>query len=456
VTEALEPGRTPEIEFAEKSVLGTIITDCKAAEAVLEVLDQDDMFGNPTHSAVCAAVRYVTEEGRPHDLPTILARLIAVEQGDWRTGIAGVILADLMRHATPSFMVHAATVAAGATIRRTCAAAATIAQMAAQPGFTAAESGDLVRKVLDDALAGSRQDDSGVITAADLFDQAMDRLESSEPPGAVRFPWEDLQAIVPYLRPGQLVTIGARPSHGKSLVAQDLARHTGVRNRIPSVLFTLEMDRDEVMDRLLAAESGILLDRILNKNLDEMAWAKLSEARERFTGSKLLIDDTPKVTLAHIRARLRGMASTDPAQLAIVDYLQLMGTAPSPRTENRQQEVSTLVSGLKGIAREFRIPVVMLVQLNRATEGRADRRPVLSDARESGAIENDSDVAILIHRPDFYDPESPRAGEVDLIVDKNRSGKRATATIGIQGHYARLVDPRKRPWSPTAVAEEAA
>ena len=231
------------------------------------------------------------------------------------------------------------------------------------------------------------------------------------------------------------------PTHN-SLIAADLARFNAIRHRIPTVLFTMEMDRDEVMDRLLSAETGVLLDRITEGNLDNLAWDKLAAAQERFTESKLVIDDTPRATLAHIRARLRGTARTEPAQLAIIDYLQLM--APPKGGENRQQEVSALVGGLKAVAREFRIPVVMLCQLNRGPEHRQDRRPHLSDARESGSVDNDSDVAILIHREDFYDPESPRAGEADLIVDKNRNGRRGTAVVGFQGHYARFAE---LPWS---------
>jgi replicative DNA helicase len=149
------------------------------------------------------------------------------------------------------------------------------------------------------------------------------------------------------------------------------------------------------------------------------------------------------------------MARTEPAQLVIVDYLQLMEGAGG---ENRQREVAALVGGLKAIAREFRIPVVMLCQLNRGPESRHDKRPYLSDARESGAVENDSDVAILIHREDHYDAQSPRAGEADLIVDKNRNGPRATVTVGFQGHYARFVDLSRLPppahWSPSSALGE--
>ena len=290
----------------------------------------------------------------------------------------------------------------------------------------------LIDRVLDPGTAGD-----GAVTAGDLFVPAIERLESGRPPGVVRLPWVDMQHLLGFLRPGQLVTIAARPSLGKSLMALDIARYVGLENQIPAILFTMEQDRDEVMDRLIAAEAGVMLHSITTSGLSEDEWNRIVAAQETFAQSALVIDDTPQVSLAHIRARLRGMARRQPAQVAIIDYLQLMAGAAG---ENRQREVSALVGGLKAIAREFRIPVIMLCQLNRGPESRHDKRPYISDARESGAVENDSDIAILIHREDHYDRDSARAGEADFIVDKNRNGPRATVTVGFQGHYARFVD----------------
>lgn len=446
----LEAGRTSDVLFAEKSVLGSIIASRPAAEAVLEVLDRDDCFSEAEHQAVFAAVRFVAENGHAVEPASVLARLVAAEPGVWRTGQAGVILGDLMGHASPSYMAHAQAVLRAARQRRTLAALDTMRQTAALPDFDPDEGADILRKVLDDALAGP-ETGTGYTTAADLFADAVDRLESAQPPGVIQFPWDHLRDLVPWLRAGQLVTVAARPGLGKSLLGGDLARHMGIHLQVPVALFSMEMDRDEVMDRFMSAESGVLLKRIIDQTLDENEWDRISATQPLFAESKIVIDDTPRATLAHIRSRLRGLARREPVQLAIVDYLQLM--APPHGSENRQQEVTALVSGLKAIAREFRIPVLMLCQLNRGPENRADKRPYLSDARESGSVDNDSDIAILIHRPDYYDVESPRAGEADLIVDKNRNGPRGTVTIGFQGHFGRFVDPRPRPWTPTSALE---
>lgn len=441
----LGPGRTQDVVFAEKSVLGSIVTSRRVAEEVIEILPGGDFFGEGAHRAVYAAVKHLTEAGEPVEMASVLARLVAVEAGVWRTGQAGVILADLLRHASPSWEVHARKVQAEGTRRRGLAALDQAAQILADPGFDPLAGGDRIRDLVDGALAAPAPANDPV-NVADLFTAEIDRIENGRPPGVIQPPWLDLRELVPYLRPGQLVTVAARPSLGKSLLALDLARYVGLHKQLPVILFTMEMDRDEVMDRLLAAEAGVLLKNIIDGSLDDDAeWARVAATSERFAGSELLIDDTSQITLAHIRARLRGMARRSPATIAIVDYLQLMA---APAGENRQREVSAIVSGLKAVAREFRIPVVMLCQLNRGPEARHDRRPFMSDARESGAVENDSDVAILIHRPDFHEQESPRAGEADLIVDKNRNGPRGTATVGFQGHYGRFVDLA---WTPTKV-----
>lgn len=463
------PGRTDDVILAEKAVLASMIGFRDAAEELLDLLGPEDSFADGTHRAVYAAVRWLTEEagldergalhagGKQGDasvqrrFTAVLGRLIAAEQGVWRTGQAAVILGALLRHMTPGYRADAAVVLRAATQRRTLEALATAEQAAAKPGFDGAEHGDMIRGLLDDALGGGAAP-AGLVTAGELFDRAVGRMEDGEPPGVIRFPWESLREIIPYLRPGQLVTILARPGVGKSLMGDELARYTGVRRQTPCVLFTLEMDPDEVIDRLIAAESGVLHKRITERDLDEEAWDRIARARERFAESALMIDGAPRISVAHIRARLRGMARRDPAQLAIVDYLQLM--APPGGAENRQQEVSALTAGLKAVAREFRIPVVMLCQANRGPEHRQDKQPRMSDARESGSIENDSDVVIVVHREDFYDPESSRAGEADLIVDKHRGGRRGTAVVGFQAHYGRMVDLAST-WTPSSALKDA-
>jgi len=435
------PG-APSETASEQAVLGAVIQSARAAEEAAATLTPGQ-FRLPAHQIIFEAAMRLADDGEPVDPAAVLGELTRTKQAvnlrgpDNTTG--GAYLHTLMARscAVAAIGWHAQQIRKGWRRRQLGALATSLAEMAADPGFDPDEHLDYARHAVDTALTDDGETGTDLVNVADLFAPAIDRIEQGRPPGVIQPPWTDLRVLVPWLRPGQLVTIAARPSLGKSLLAQDLARHVGLHRKLPAILFTMEMDRDEVMDRLLAAESGVLLQRLIDGTLDEAEWARLAATAETFSGSRLIVDDTPKITLAHIRARLRGMARRDPATVAIIDYLQLM--AP-PGGENRQREISDLVSGLKAIAREFRIPMVMLCQLNRGPESRHDKRPYISDARESGAIENDSDVAILIHRPDHHEQESPRAGEADLIVDKNRNGPRGTATVGFQGHYGRFVD----------------
>jgi replicative DNA helicase len=432
----LAPARTPDVLAAEAAVIGSALHSRPVAEALTGMLPGPECFTGMTHQAVYAAMAWLTENGQPSDPPSVLRRIVATEAGVWRTGQAGVIVAGLMEHATPSWESHARAVLAAHRRRAGLLALARAQEILADPAADPAEAAEMARDLVGTALDAAPAP-AGLVTAADLFARTVDRIQAGRPPGVAQFPWVDMRHLCGWMRPGQLITIAARPSLGKSLAGQDIARHVAMRQHLPVILFSMEMDRDEVMDRLVSAEAGVILTRLIEGTLDEDEWKRIADVHERFAESSLVIDDTPAVTLAHIRARLRGMARRSPAQVAIVDYLQLM---KSGQRENRQGEVSELVAGLKGIAREFRIPVIMLCQLNRGPESRHDKRPYISDARESGSVENDSDIAILIHRPDHYDPESNRAGEADLIVDKNRNGARATVTVGFQGHYARFVD----------------
>lgn len=433
---ALAPGRTPDVLAAEKAVLGTALHSRSAAEAITDLLPDVECFTDGAHQAVYAAILHLVENGEPADVPSVLRRIVATEAGVWQTGQAGVILGSLMEHATPSYAGHARSMISAYTRRQGLAALERAQQILADPGTDPDEAAEMIRALVDTGLDSGRPS-AQLVTAGDLYLSTVERIAEGRPPGVARFPWEDMRHLVGWMRPGQLITIAARPSLGKSLAGQDIARHVAIKQGLPVILFSMEMDRDEVMDRLISAEAGVILSRLIEGTLDDDEWRRIGLVQERFAASTLVIDDTPRITLAHIRARLRGMARTSPAQVAIVDYLQLMKSGGG---ESRERDVSEQVSGLKAIAREFRIPVIMLCQLNRGPESRSDKRPFISDARESGAVENDSDVAILIHRPDHYDAESNRAGEADLIVDKNRNGPRATVTVGFQGHYARFVD----------------
>jgi replicative DNA helicase len=227
------------------------------------------------------------------------------------------------------------------------------------------------------------------------------------------------------------------PTHNSAL-GLDIARAASVRAGLTSVLFSLEMSRNEITMRLLSAEARVPLHAMRTGQLGEDDWTRLARRMSEVVDAPLFIDDSPNMSMMEIRSKCRRLKQRNDLRLVIVDYLQLMS---SPRrVENRQQEVSELSRSLKLLAKELNVPVVALAQLNRGPELRTDKRPLLADLRESGSIEQDSDVVILLHREDAYERESPRAGEADLIVAKHRNGPTAVVTVAFQGHYSRFTD----------------
>jgi replicative DNA helicase len=239
--------------------------------------------------------------------------------------------------------------------------------------------------------------------------------------------------------PDQLYLAGRSmiPTHNSTL-ALDLARAAAIKHRLATVMFSLEMSRNEITMRLLSAEARVPLQAMRTGQLGEDDWTRLARRMSEVVDAPLFIDDSPNMSMMEIRAKCRRLKQRHDLRMVIVDYLQLM-TSPR-RVENRQQEVSEMSRSLKLLAKEVDVPVVAISQLNRGPEQRNDKRPLLSDLRESGSIEQDSDVVILLHREDAYERESPRAGEADMIVAKHRNGPTTTVTVAFQGHYSRFVD----------------
>ena len=227
------------------------------------------------------------------------------------------------------------------------------------------------------------------------------------------------------------------PTHNSAL-ALDVCRSASIQHGLTSVLFSLEMSRNEITMRLLSAEARVPLQAMRTGQLGEDDWTRLARRMSEVVDAPLFIDDSPNMSMMEIRSKCRRLKQRNDLKLVVVDYLQLMSSPK--RVENRQQEVSELSRSLKLLAKELNVPVVALAQLNRGPEMRTDKRPLLADLRESGSIEQDADVVILLHREDAYERESPRAGEADLIVAKHRNGPTTVVTVAFQGHYSRFVD----------------
>jgi replicative DNA helicase len=253
--------------------------------------------------------------------------------------------------------------------------------------------------------------------------------------------FQEMDSLTNGLHKGQLVLIAARPALGKSTLALDLARSAAIKHKLPTIVFSLEMGKGEIAMRLLSAETSIPLQKMRKGQIEAKDWTTIASTRGRIESAPLYIDDSPNMTLVEIRAKCRRLKQRIGLQLIVIDYLQLMTSGK--RVESRQQEVSEFSRALKLLAKELQVPVVALSQLNRGPEQRADRKPQLSDLRESGSLEQDADLVILLHRESAYERDNPRAGEADLIVAKHRNGPTGTVVVGFQGHYSRFADMPK-------------
>ena len=282
-------------------------------------------------------------------------------------------------------------------------------------------------------------DDTDMAPIGDLLLASIDRA-TTPPTNDQRIPtgFMDLDSLLSGgWAPGQLVVIGARPAMGKSTVAADFARGAAIQNKIPTLFESLEMSKDELSDRILSAEARIALHHLKNGIATDDDMVRAARRAPDIAAAPLWINDGSLLSLPLLRGRIRNLVRTQGLRLVIVDYLQLM---QAPKAENRQQAVAEISRNLKLIARDFGITVIVLCQLNRGPEQRQEKKPMVSDLRESGAIEQDADIVVLLHREDAYEKESPRAGEADLIVGKHRNGPTATITVAFQGHYSRFVD----------------
>lgn len=432
--------RTPPQDMAaEQSVLGGMLLSKDAIADVIEILRSADFY-RPNHATVFDAVLDLYGRGEPADAVTVAAAL----QGAGTLARVGgaaylhTLISSVPTAANASY--YARIVAERAVLRRLVDAGTRIAHMAYQGSRDVDDLVDLAQQAVYDVTERRGSEDFTVL--ADLLRPALDEIESigNRGEGIIGVPtgFIELDALLGGLRGGQLIVVAGRPGLGKSTAAMDFARSASVRHNMTSAIFSLEMSKIEIVTRMLAAEARVPMHVLRSGRLSEDDWTRLARRMGEIGEAPLFIDDTPNMTLMEIRAKARRLKQRNDLKMVVVDYLQLM-TSPK-RVESRQQEVADLARGLKLLAKELDVPVVAVSQLNRGPEQRTDKRPQLTDLRESGSIEQDSDIVILLHRDDYYDKESPRAGEADFIVAKQRNGPTGTITVAAQLHFSRFVD----------------
>lgn len=440
----MNPGEEFDTELAhdlraEAAVLGSAMLSAEAAATVLDLIHGEEEFYRPAHQLIFAAIRALGDRGASVDPITVAQEL--GKTGDLSKTGGGPYLHTLISSVptTANAGYYVKIIRRTAILRRLVAAGVTISQVARSTSDLdlVDDAIEQARDVLDEATGVTDTSEMAPLSA--LIDPFIDRLERGDQPG-LPSPWLDLTGPTGGLKPGQLAVVGARPGIGKTVFLANWAHHVAVKLGQPVLFVSLEMSHDEMVARLVAHDGKINLRSLLDANLSEDDWRCAAEVRKRYAEiGTLFIDDDPHAGLPQIREKLRRLRRNGtPARLVVVDYLQLMET--SGKAESRQVEVSKISRGLKFIAKEFDVPVLVGSQLNRDVEKRTDKRPVPADLRESGSVEQDSDIVILLHREDAYEPESPRAGEIDLILAKNRNGPQTTVTAAAQMHYARIDD----------------
>lgn len=434
------PDRTPPNDVAaEQSVLGAMLLSKDAIADVVEVLREGDFY-RPAHQVVYGTVLDLYGRGEPVDAVTVAAELT-------RAGEIGRVGGAPYLHTLVSMVPTAANagyygriVREKAILRRLVEAGTRIVQMGYAGTGDVDDAVDRAQAEVYDVTDRRTSEDYAPLSA--LMSDALTEIEAISNRGGqmvgVPTGFQQLDSYTNGLHPGQLIIVAARPSIGKSTLGLDWARSASIRNNLTSVIFSLEMSRTEIVMRLLSAEAQVPLHHMRNGMMTENDWDKMAKRMGVVSDAPLFIDDSPNLTLMEIRAKCRRLKQRHNLRLVIIDYLQLMTSGK--RVESRQQEVSEFSRSLKLLAKELDVPVVAISQLNRGPEQRTDKKPMLSDLRESGSLEQDADMVLLLHREDFYDKESPRAGEADFILAKHRNGPTATVPVAFQGHYSRFVD----------------
>jgi replicative DNA helicase len=428
-------GRTPpQDNDAEQSVLGAMLLSKDAIADVVESIRGVDFY-RPAHELVFDAIVDLYGRGEPADAVTIAAHL--GRRGELSRVGGAPYLHELI---AANAGYYAEIVREKAILRRLVDAGTKIAQLGYQGE---GQVDDTVDRAQAEVFAVTdRRTSEDYLPLSEIMAGTLDEIEaiSSHEGGMSGVPtgFADLDELTNGLQGGQMVIVAARPAIGKSTIGLDFCRSASIKHGMTSAIFSLEMSRNEITMRLLSAEARIALNHMRNGHMTDDDWSRLARKMGEISSAPMFIDDSANLTLMEIRAKARRLKQRHDLKLIVIDYLQLLSSGK--KVESRQLEVSEFSRQIKLLAKELDVPIVAISQLNRGAEQRTDKRPLLSDLRESGSLEQDADMVILLHREDAYEKESTRPGEGDLIVAKHRAGPTDTIVVAFQGHYSRFVD----------------
>lgn len=439
--EALIKRVMPHSIEAEQAVVGAMLMNKDAIMTASEIISGGDFY-QTAYGSVFDSMVELFNEGKPVDLVTLKVRL---SEKDVPPEVASLeFVRDLLESVSTSANVkyYAEIVADKSVMRRLIRLNEEISNIC----YAGKEPLESVLETTEKSVFEllQKRNTGDYVPIKDIVLSALDRIEkASKNRGAVTgIPtgFIDLDYKLSGLQPSDLVLVAARPSMGKTAFVLNIAQYVAFKKEKSVAVFSLEMSKEQLVNRLFALESQVDSQAIRTGNLKDSDWEKLIEGAGIIGRSKLIIDDTSSISVSELRSKCRKFKLEHDIQLVIIDYLQLMGGSVGRRAESRQQEISEISRSLKALARELNVPVVALSQLSRAVESRPDKRPMLSDLRESGAIEQDADVVMFIYRDEYYNKDSEYKKQAEIIIAKQRNGPVGTVNLAWLADYTKFAN----------------
>jgi len=427
----------PYNEEAEQYVLGACLEPGEAFAKALEVLEVDDFY-KTSHRKIFLAMQELFSAGEPIDILTLSERL---NKNDALEAVGGL---DYLSHLeavapTSAALPHHARIVRDKKILRDLIETATEIVV---KSYDDSEETDVILDRAEQSIfrISEKKSKRSFFKIKEVIKRSFDSIEKLfDKPGmvtGVETGFTDLDQLTSGLQASDLIIIAGRPSMGKTSFALDIARFAAMKRKIPTAIFSLEMSKEQLGIRLLCSDARISSQKLRTGFLKSSDWPNLTAAAGRLSEAPIFIDDSPQLSTLDVRARSRRLQSEHSIGLIIIDYLQLMHGRSS--SESRQLEISEISRGLKGLAKELDIPIIALSQLSRAVESRPDKRPLLSDLRESGSIEQDADVVAFIYRDEFYNKDSPVSGTAEILIRKQRNGPIGDIRLAFIGEYTRF------------------
>lgn len=430
----------PHSVEAEQSVLGGIMLDNRAWDQIADRVHEEDFY-RYDHRLIYRVMNKLVESNKPVDVLTVSESLREIKELE---NAGGEVYIFELANNTPSvanIIAYADIVRERSVLRQLIAAANDIANQAFNPqGRTSLELIDAAeQKVFAISESGARG--NGPINVKEFLTKTMDRIDTlfhlEDPITGIPTGYDDLDDKTSGLQSADLVIIAGRPSMGKTMIAMNIAEHTALKTRLPTLVFSMEMPGESLVMRMLSSLCRIDQQKIRTGKLEDEDWPRISSTVSMLSEAPLYIDDTAALSPSEVRARARRLAKEyGQLGLIVVDYLQLMQVPGY--AENRTAEISEISRSLKALAKELKVPVIALSQLNRGLEQRADKRPVMSDLRESGAIEQDADLIAFVYRDEVYNENSPDKGTAEIIIAKQRNGPIGKIRLAFLGQYTRF------------------